>query len=84
VTVSNLRPDTGASNFIYVLEDGITDRSVVSGLTTPLFVPELTSASPSKLSMGLTTEFTLNGDSFYPCGLDVSIFKENANNLIVV
>jgi hypothetical protein len=83
LTVANLRPDTEPSNFIYILDDYI-GGSTVSGVLTPLFIPKLTSASPSKLSGGINTDFVLKGSSIYPCGLNIAIYKGGAGNQIAV
>jgi hypothetical protein len=83
LTVADLRPDTGSSNFIYVLDDFV-GGSTVSGVLAPLFVPKLTSASPNKLSEGINTDFVLKGSNIYPCGLNVAIYKGGAGNQIVV
>jgi hypothetical protein len=76
ITVSDLNPDTGSSNFIYVVDDGIDGGSVVNGVGAPLFEPKVTSVSPSKLSEGDTTQFVFSGSSFYPCGLGLRLYKD--------
>lgn len=82
LTVADLRPDT-LSNFIYVLDD-YDGGSDVKGVNDPLFVPKLTSSSPSTLSQGINTEFVLKGNNIYPCGLGVEVYKDNPSNQIMV
>jgi hypothetical protein len=83
LSVSNLLPDTYPSSFIYVADD-YTGGSVVSGTTVPLFVPRVTSTSPSALAQGISTDFVLKGSNLYPCGLSIAVYKGNASNMIVV
>jgi hypothetical protein len=83
VVVSNPKADTGASNFIY-LANTTGDTSQVSGVAAPLFVPRLTSASPTDLSKEMVTTFVLSGDNLYPCGLQIAIYKGGTSNEILV
>jgi hypothetical protein len=84
VTVANLNPDTGTSNFIYIADEGTLGGSIVSGVTIPLFIPRISSATPNELSLGISTQFVIKGDNFYPCGLNIAVYKNDQNNQIVV
>jgi hypothetical protein len=65
-------------------DDDDVNGSRVSGVSDPLFVPKLTSATPAVLSQEVSTQFMLKGKNIYPCGLNVEVYKDNASNLIVV
>jgi hypothetical protein len=84
ITVADLRPDTGASSFIYVADEEAAGGSVVSGVAAPLFVPRISSVSPSELSPGSSTRFVISGGGFYPCGMSLAVYKGGSNNRIVV
>lgn len=89
VTVSNLNPDTGSSSFIYVADDindidNNNEGSLIDGVITPLFIPQIKSVSPDKLSEGDSTQFILSGNSFYPCGLSLAVYKGESQNQIIV
>jgi hypothetical protein len=50
----------------------------------PLFVPSVRSVSPFEFPATPTVMFTFEGEFFYPCGLQVNIYRTNATNLVQV
>jgi hypothetical protein len=73
--------DTGTSNFIYVSSDSSVSNV---NLKAPMFVPYLKSVSPSKKPSTPNIEFTFTGSYFYPCNLQVNIYKTTPTNLLQV
>jgi hypothetical protein len=80
VIVSDLQPDTGKSNFIYVSE---LLGGAVQGVDAPLFVPTITSALPPTLSPELNTTFLFSGTMLFPCGLQLYVYRDSETNLKV-
>jgi hypothetical protein len=81
VSVFDPRADTNSSNFIYLSNVGGVPSV---NLNSPMFVPSVKSASPTSFPDGTLFTLTLTGESFYPCGLQLNIYRNNTSNLLQV
>jgi hypothetical protein len=83
VTVDNLSTDTDTSYFIYLTNDnGIPGVYSFDGtkLQAPLFVPSLSSISPTD-RVPTPDVFTFSGSRIFPCDLKVRIYKSSTDSV---
>jgi hypothetical protein len=83
VTVDDLSVDTDTSYFMYLSNDnGIPGIYYLDGskLKAPLFVPSLSSISPT-YRVSTPAIFTFTGSGIFPCDLKVRIYKSSVDSV---